>query len=183
MEATPAIPRSMRQTAMDPYLVHQSIEMRKKSLQAGAESQYTDMSASPSLKKRKPTKKRMLGVRKTSTKVMGFVGVLAKTIEERQIATNYLAVTAPKTELNNCSSVQCLTEGGNALSTAQLNPEMALHADYGNRPIAPIQESHVTGHIGAEPTTAKIKLCEEIGKMSGHFDAATLARNNLGSRE
>ena len=36
--ATPATPRSMRQTAMGPYLVHQSIEMRKKSLQAGADS-------------------------------------------------------------------------------------------------------------------------------------------------
>ena len=121
--------------------------MRKKSLQAGADSQYTDMSASPSLKKRKPTKKRMLGVRKTSTKLMGFVGVMAKTIEERQIATNYLAVTALKNELNNCSSVQCLTEGGNALSTTQLNPEMALHADYGAQPMAPSQDSHMTARL------------------------------------
>ena len=101
-------------------------------MQAGADSLHTDMSASPKLrtkKKAQPIKKRMLGVRKTTSKVMGFVGVMSKTIEEQQTGTSQPSVAMAKTELNKHSSVFRLMQGGNAHSDEQLHPEMALQAD------------------------------------------------------
>ena len=94
-------------------------------MQAGADSLHTDMSASTKLrtkKKAQPIKKRMLGVRKTTSKVMGFVGVMDKTFEKQQAGTSQPAVAAAKTELNNHSSVFCQMQGGNAHYDAHLHP-------------------------------------------------------------
>ena len=72
-------------------------------MQAVPDSLHPDMSASPKLrtkKKAQPGRKEMPGVRKTTSKVMGFVGVMAKTFEKQQPRTSQPTVAAPKTELN-----------------------------------------------------------------------------------
>ena len=45
------------------------------------------------------------------------------------------------------------------------------------------QPSQVTGQTGAQPTKDKIELCEQKGMENGHCVVATLARDNLESRE
>ena len=155
-------------------------------MQAGADSLHTDMSASPKLrtkKKAQPIKKKMLGVRKTTSEVMVFVGVMAKTIEEQQTGTSQPSVAAAKTELNKHNRVFRLIQGGNAHPVAQLNQEMALQADCGAQQMAPSPDSHLTGRTGAQPTREKIELCEQESMENGHFDGANLARDNVESRE
>ena len=73
-EASPSTPRRLRQTPMGHYLVHQSLEVRRKSLLlrgAVSGSTYPDMSASPKLrlkKKAQSGRKGMLEVKKTTTR-------------------------------------------------------------------------------------------------------------------
>jgi hypothetical protein len=68
----------------------------------------------------------MNGAKKTSTKVVGFVEMMAKNYEKHQPCLNQPTVAAPKTKLNNSSSVFRQMQGGIAQAAADSYPEMAL---------------------------------------------------------
>jgi hypothetical protein len=189
MEGPTSTPRRLRQTPIGNFLVHQSLAVRRRSLQAVTDGQNPDMSASPQLKTRKKAqhgRKGLKGAKKTSTKVVGFVEMMAKNYEKHQPCLNQPTVAAPKTELNNTSSVFRQMQGGIAQAAAHSYPEMALQADGGRggaQPMAYTLAGQVTRQTGVQPTTAQIELEEQNITKNSHFDRATLARNYLESRE
>ena len=146
-------------------------------------STYPVMSASLKLrlkKKAQPGRKGMLEVRKTTNKVTGFVEKMGKTFEKQQPVA---AEAAPKSELNNHNSMFHQIPSNTGQSYAHLNPEMALQAAGGAQPIAHRLAGHVTSLTGAQPITAQIGKFEQNSMETGHFEGATLARNDLDSRK
>ena len=85
--------------------------------------------------------------------------MMAKNYEKYQPCVNQPTVAAPKTELNNSSSVFCQMQGGIAQAAAHSYPEMALQADGDDaQPMARTLAGHVTGRTDVQPTTAQIEL-------------------------